>query len=498
MGGINPAKEYIIRAMESKNHVVTSNKMVLAKEVAELLKIAEKENVRLCYEASVAGGIPIIYGLTESLTANKIEELKESIEKAYDDKFDTKDIVEVKKALHDLFLELYHGPTLALKDMALSILPHLLITAARRENINKEVVILTATSGDTGKAALEGFTDTDKTSIIVFFPEDSVSEIQKKQMVTHEGKNTYVVGVKGNFDDAQRGVKEILPDKKFSKLLDEKGYILSSENSINIGRLILQIVYYFYGYLKLCAIDEIKVGEYINVSVPTGNFGNILAAYYAKLMGLPIKKLICASNDNKVLYKFMQTGTYDKLREFVTTISPSMDILVSSNLERFLYSISGENHVKLKEYMKKLDKYGKYIIDFNMKKELNNFYGNFASNEETRKVIKEVYNKSKYLIDTHTSVAYYVNKIYKDETCDNTKSLIISTASPYKFTYSVMNALDKRFKKFNDFSLIKEMNKIVSKDEPVAIKNIENKKVIHKTCINKENMRIELQKILKI
>ncbi|NFF60813.1 threonine synthase [Clostridium botulinum] len=425
-------------------------------------------------------------------------ELKDCIEKAYDDKFDTIDIAEIKKDSNNLFLELYHGPTLAFKDMALSILPYLLTTAAKKENIKKEIVILTATSGDTGKAALEGFTNVDGTKIIVFFPEDGVSEIQKKQMVTHEGNNTYVIGIKGNFDDAQSGVKKIFTDEKFIKHLDSNDYMFSSANSINIGRLIPQVVYYFYGYLKLCKIDEIVLGEEINVTVPTGNFGNILAAYYAKKMGLPIKKLICASNDNKVLYEFIKTGKYDKLREFVTTISPSMDILISSNLERLLYSISGEDTNKIRECMKSLDVNGKYVITDEMKKELNDFYGNFASESETRKSINEVYNNSKYLMDTHTAVAYCVNEKYKKESGDTTKSLIISTASPYKFTYAVMNSLDNRFEQFSDFKLIKEMNKVIGQNEPRAIKNIEKKMIIHKTICNKEEMESEVKKILGI
>ncbi|KEH99339.1 threonine synthase [Clostridium massiliodielmoense] len=426
------------------------------------------------------------------------EELKTCIDRAYDSKFDTENIAEVKKVGEDFFLELYHGPTLAFKDMALSILPHLLTTSAKKQSLNKEIVILTATSGDTGKAALEGFTNVDGIKIIVFFPEEGVSEIQKKQMVTHKGNNTYVVGIEGNFDDAQSGVKKIFRDESFINLLDKNNYVFSSANSINIGRLIPQVVYYFYGYLKMCNMKEVAIGEKINVIVPTGNFGNILAAYYAKNMGLPINKLICASNDNKVLYEFLSTGKYDKLREFVTTISPSMDILISSNLERLLYSISGEETDVVKELMNSLDNNGHYEISDNMKEKLKDFYGNFASEDETRKGIKEVYQSSKYLIDTHTSVAYSVNKKYKEEFNDNTKSLIVSTASPYKFTYAVMNALDNKFKDYDDFKLIKEMNKFVGCEEPKAIKDIEAREVLHKTVCKKDNMKKEIKRILNI
>lgn len=426
------------------------------------------------------------------------EELKTCIDRAYDSKFDTENIAEIKKVGDDFFLELYHGPTLAFKDMALSILPHLLTTSAKKQNLNKEIVILTATSGDTGKAALEGFTNVDGTKIIVFFPEEGVSEIQKKQMVTHKGNNTYVVGIEGNFDDAQSGVKKIFRDENFISLLDKNNYVFSSANSINIGRLIPQVVYYFYGYLKMCNMKEVTLGESINVTVPTGNFGNILAAYYGKTMGLPINKLICASNDNKVLYEFLSTGKYDKLREFITTISPSMDILISSNLERLLYSISGENQDLVKSLMSNLESKGSYEITSDMKERLKDFYGNFASEDETRKGIKEVYESSKYLIDTHTSVAYGVNKKYKQEFNDNKKTLIASTASPYKFTYAVMNALDDKFKDYNDFKLIKEMNKFVGCEEPKAIKDIEKREVLHSAVCNKDNMKEEIKRILNI
>ena len=288
------------------------------------------------------------------------EELKSCINKAYDSKFDTKVIAPLVKADGAYYLELFHGSTIAFKDMALSILPHLLITSAKKNNVKNEIVILTATSGDTGKAALAGFADVKGTKIIVFYPKHGVSPIQEKQMVTQKGDNTYVIGINGNFDDAQTGVKKIFGDKELEKVMNEAGYQFSSANSINIGRLVPQIVYYVYAYARLLADGEVKAGEAINVVVPTGNFGNILAAFYAKNMGLPIHKLICASNENKVLYDFFTTGTYDRNREFVLTTSPSMDILISSNLERLIYRIAGNSAEKNASLMQSLKETGKY------------------------------------------------------------------------------------------------------------------------------------------
>lgn len=438
------------------------------------------------------------YVMSKFFTDFTKEELKQCIDKAYDNKFDTDEIAPLKKVGDVYFLELYHGPTLAFKDMALSILPHLLITSAKKQKLDKEIVILTATSGDTGKAALEGFTDIEGVKIIVFFPQDGVSEIQRMQMVTHKGNNTYVVAIKGNFDDAQSGVKKIFTDNEFSKVLYENNYMFSSANSINIGRLVPQIVYYFKAYLNLYKNGDVNPNEKINVTVPTGNFGNILAAYYAKLMGIPIDKLICASNKNNVLKDFMDEGVYDKNREFFTTISPSMDILISSNLERLLYLLSGENTSKVKELMNDLQNKGIYKIDENMKTILENFYGDFASEEDTKKAIKEVHEECEYLIDTHTGVAYSVYKKYKEKCNDENKVIIASTASPYKFPYSVMNAIDSKYSEFDDFELVKKMSKLIGEDEPKAIKNINKKEVCHKVVCDKSEMKCEIEKILNI
>ena len=317
--------------------------------------------------------------MSRFLTDFSEKELKDCIAAAYDEKFDTKEIAPLKKAGEAYYLELFHGATIAFKDMALSILPHLMTTAAKKNQASGEIVILTATSGDTGKAALAGFADVPGTRIIVFYPKNGVSSIQEKQMVTQKGANTYVVGIHGNFDDAQTGVKKLFGDRELNEELKEAGFRFSSANSINIGRLVPQIVYYVYAYAKLYGAGVLKKGEPMNVVVPTGNFGNILAAYYAKEMGVPIGKLICASNENKVLYDFFRTGSYDRNREFVLTTSPSMDILISSNLERLIYKIAGADDVKDAAFMKELSEKGTYTITPQMKEKLADFYGNYAS-----------------------------------------------------------------------------------------------------------------------
>ena len=388
------------------------------------------------------------------------EELKACIDKAYDEKFDTDVIAPLVKADGAYYLELFHGATIAFKDMALSILPHLLITSAKKNDVHNEIVILTATSGDTGKAALAGFADVKGTRIIVFYPKNGVSPIQEKQMVTQKGDNTYVIGIKGNFDDAQTGVKKIFGDKELEKEMAEAGFQFSSANSINIGRLVPQIVYYVYAYTRLLADGEIKAGDKINAVVPTGNFGNILAAFYAKNMGLPINKLICASNENKVLYDFFTTGEYDRNREFVLTTSPSMDILISSNLERLIYRIAGNSAKKNSELMESLKNTGKYEITPEMKAQLSDFYGNYATEAEDAATIKKLYEDTGYVIDTHTAVAATVYEKYKKETGDDTVTVIASTASPYKFTRSVMDAIDSKYDSMTDFELVDELSKI--------------------------------------
>ena len=412
------------------------------------------------------------------------EELKNCINKAYDSKFDTDEIAPLVEADGAYYLELFHGATIAFKDMALSILPHLLTTAAKKNQVNNEIVILTATSGDTGKAALAGFADVEGTKIVVFYPKDGVSPIQKQQMVTQKGDNTYVVGINGNFDQAQTGVKKMFSDKELAKELDAAGYQFSSANSINIGRFIPQITYYVYAYAKLYANGKIAKDEKINIVVPTGNFGNILSAFYAKNMGLPVTKLICASNENKVLYDFFETGKYDKNREFILTSSPSMDILISSNLERLIYWAAGNDAKKNVEFMTALTKEGVYEITPQMQEKLKDFYGNYASEEETAEAIRTLYEKTGYILDTHTAVAASVYGKYKAETKDEqTVTVIASTASPFKFSRSVMDAIDPKYDAMEEFELIDELSKIGNVKIPNAIEEIRNAPVRHKaTC----------------
>ena len=432
------------------------------------------------------------------LTDFSEEELKDCIRKAYDEKFDTDVIAPLTEAHGSYYLELFHGATIAFKDMALSILPHLLITSARKNQIQNEIVILTATSGDTGKAALAGFAGVKGTKIIVFYPKNGVSPIQERQMITQKGDNTLVVGIHGNFDDAQTGVKKIFSDKELAKEMDEKGYQFSSANSINIGRLVPQICYYVYAYAKLLEEGKLQDGETMNVVVPTGNFGNILAAFYAKNMGLPIGKLICASNDNKVLYDFFSTGVYDRNREFILTTSPSMDILISSNLERLIYRIAGNDAEKNREFMAALSGKGKYEITEEMKDRLKDFYGNYASEKETAEVIKKIYEDCGYVIDTHTAVAAAVYEKYRKDTRDQTKTVIASTASPFKFTRSVMNAIDEKYDAMGDFELVDELSRIANVKVPQAIEEIRTAPVVHDHQCDVDQMQQTVREFLKL
>lgn len=426
------------------------------------------------------------------------EELKTCIERAYDDKFDTEEIAPMVYADGAYYLELFHGSTIAFKDMALSILPHLMITSARKNQVSNDIVILTATSGDTGKAALAGFAGVEGTKIIVFYPKDGVSPIQKQQMVTQAGDNTMVVGIEGNFDQAQTGVKKMFADQKLAEELAEKGYQFSSANSINIGRLVPQIVYYVYAYSRLLANERIEKDEQINVVVPTGNFGNILAAFYAKNMGLPIDKLICASNENKVLYDFFQTGVYDKNRSFVLTNSPSMDILISSNLERLIYRIAGEDAEKNTAFMKQLVAEGKYEITEDMKEKLSDFYGNYTSEQETAKVISDLYESTGYVIDTHTAVASGVYKKYKQDSGDNKATVIASTASPFKFARSVMSAIDMHYDNMDDFDLVDKLSEISKVKVPKAVDEIRKAEIRHKTICKVEEMPQVVKDFLQV
>ena len=426
------------------------------------------------------------------------DELKKCIANAYDSKFDTEVIAPLVQAVGVYYLELFHGNTIAFKDMALSILPHLMTTAAKKNHVDNEIVILTATSGDTGKAAMAGFADVPGTRIIVFYPKDGVSPVQEKQMVTQKGDNTFVVGIKGNFDDAQTGVKKMFNDKALAEKLAEHGYQFSSANSINIGRLVPQVVYYVYAYASLVKNEQIKNGDLINITVPTGNFGNILAAYYAKLIGLPVDKLICASNTNKVLFDFFTTGTYDKKREFTVTNSPSMDILISSNLERLIYRIAGNDAKKNAAMMQALNNKGEYSITEEMKEGLKDFYGNYADEEETAEAIKDLYEKTGYVIDTHTAVASSVYKKYVSDTKDTKPTVIASTASPFKFARSVMNAIDKKYDALGEFELVDELAKISNTEEPNAVKEIRTAPVRHNNVCEVADMEATVKAWLGI
>ena len=417
------------------------------------------------------------------------DELMACIKGAYNtEKFDDEDITKLVEADGAYYLELFHGRTIAFKDMALSILPYLMTTSAKKCGAKEEIVILTATSGDTGKAALAGFADVPGTSIVVFYPKHGVSRVQEKQMVTQKGKNVSVIGIEGNFDDAQSAVKAIFTDKKLAERMKAKGYRFSSANSINIGRLIPQVAYYVYAFSRLYP-------KQINFVVPTGNFGNILAAYYAYKMGVPVNKLICASNKNKVLTDFFETGVYDKNREFYLTSSPSMDILISSNLERLIYEIAGD---KTADFMKDLKEKGKYKLTKEMKEKLGIFKGGYAEDNEMSEAIAELYKKEGYIIDTHTAVATAVYNKYRIETGDDTCTVIASTASPYKFSRAVLNSISPEYDKKDDFELFEDLHKLSGVEIPEAIKDIISAPVLHKTVCAKDGLEAEVVKIYNL
>lgn len=403
--------------------------------------------------------------------------------------------------LHDSLsiLELWHGPTCAFKDMALQILPSFMTKSNALCGDGKEIVILTATSGDTGKAALEGFQDAPGIRVIVFYPEDGVSEMQKYQMITQEGGNVYVAAVKGNFDDAQNGVKKIFGDATFGGILAEKGYELSSANSINWGRLLPQIIYYFHAYFSLVRKGEIQLGDQINIVVPTGNFGNILASYYAMKMGLPVKRIICASNDNKVITDFMHTGTYDSNRNFLTTISPAMDILISSNLERLLFDITGGDCEAVSSYMTALRQEGIYTVDPKTTGTLQNlFWAAYATEEETKETIRHIYNDYSYLVDPHTAVGIHVYERYVENTGDRTKTIAASTASPFKFNKSVVEAIFGRetAESMDEFSLLSLLSQKTGVPVPEPLKGLDRKPVLHRDSCMPEEMESEIKKLL--
>ena len=408
------------------------------------------------------------YVLSKYLSDFTADEVKECAEAAYSlERFRSEAIAPLKKLDDSAYvLELWHGPTCAFKDMALQILPHLMRVSAEKTADGKEIVILVATSGDTGKAALEGFRDAAHTRILVFYPEDGVSPMQKLQMVTQEGENVAVCAIKGNFDDAQTGVKTIFTDAEIADVLAKHNMVFSSANSINWGRLVPQIVYYVSAYCDLLKAGALKNGEPMNVVVPTGNFGNILAAYYAKRMGVPMSKLICASNRNRVLTDLIQNGTYDRNRDFYTTTSPSMDILISSNLERLLYELSGRNDQEIRSLMESLSKNGSYTVSESVKAAIDEcFVGGCCNDEQTAQTIREIFEKHEYLCDTHTAVAVNVYNDYRAKTGDATPTVIASTANPYKFSDSVLSALNINTDGLDEFDKVEKLNE--STNEPV-------------------------------
>lgn len=414
--------------------------------------------------------------------------------------FESDSIAEIAHLFDGTYmLELWHGPTCAFKDMALQILPYFLTTSVKKINLDKKIVILVATSGDTGKAALEGFKDVEGTSILVFYPEDGVSPMQKRQMKTQEGSNVGVCALKGNFDDCQTGVKKIFTDADVKKQLDDNGMMFSSANSINWGRLVPQIVYYISSYAELVKDGEITLGEKVNIVVPTGNFGNILAAYYAKHMGIPVNKLICASNINNVLTDFINTGVYDRNRHFYPTVSPSMDILISSNLERLLYIMTGKNDTLISEWFGKLSAEGKYEVSDDVKAKLSEeFCAGFCDDEQTKATIHEIYEKYSYTCDTHTAVAVKVYEDYKKSTGDATKTIIASTASPYKFSAAVLEAIEGKTSDISEYEKVDRIAELSDIPVPSALADLKNKHERFNDVIDKNDQKAYVLKTLGI
>lgn len=424
------------------------------------------------------------------------EEMKYCTDGAYTDKFEAEEVVPVTKAGNAWFLELYHGRTAAFKDMALSILPYLLTTATKKQKEDKKICILTATSGDTGKAALEGFADVPGTEIIVFFPNQGVSQVQERQMITQEGDNTHVFAIEGNFDDAQTGVKKIFSDPAFAEVLAGYGCRFSSANSINIGRLVPQVAYYVWGYVKLVEDGVIQAGDPVNIVVPTGNFGNILAAYYAGQMGIPVNRFICASNKNRILTDFFNTGVYDTNREFYLTNSPSMDILISSNLERLLYHLAGNDGEEISRLMSQLEQDKRYEVSPKIREGMKIFWGGCATVEETNATIGSMYREHEYLIDTHTAVAYKVYQDYVKETGDETPALIASTASAYKFAESVARSIGLP-ERSTGFEYIDDIAAETGVRVPKALKDLDKKEIRHRGVIEIADMAKAVEESVK-
>lgn len=425
-------------------------------------------------------------------------ELHACIDAAYGDQFDDPAIAPVKKHGEPYYLELFHGPTIAFKDLALQILPHLMTTAAKKNQLTSEVVILTATSGDTGKAAMAGFADVPQTKIIVFYPKDGVSAIQKQQMITQAGANTYVVAINGNFDEAQTKVKELLNDPDLHAQLAANQFQFSSANSINIGRLFPQVAYYVYAYAQLIKQGQIHNGDEVNFSVPTGNFGDILAGYYAKQLGTPIHKLVCASNRNNVLTDFFNTGTYNKNREFFLTSSPSMDILVSSNLERLVFYLTGSDPVATAKLMSDLKSTGHYTLTPTMRAMVKDFWAGFVTENQDQKAIQHVYKAHHYTIDPHTAVATAVATQYREATKDKRPMVIVSTASPYKFPQAVLRAITGHPVDVDGLAAVDKLHDLIQTPIPATVENLRQATVKHDQVTDPATMGTTIKTILKL
>ncbi len=464
--------------------------------VPESIPAVSPDEIKKMSEMDYIGRAENILG--KYLTDFTAEELNKCVKGAYENAFSSRKVapvVTVKDNIH--ILELFKGPTCAFKDLALQILPRLLTVAGGKVAKGTEIVILVATSGDTGKAALEGFRDVENTRILVFYPSDGVSPMQKLQMCTQEGNNVAVSAINGNFDDAQNGVKRIFTDKAIAEKLRENGMAFSSANSINWGRLAPQIVYYFSAYCDLIADGKINCGDKINIVVPTGNFGNILAAYYAREMGLPVAKLICASNRNSVLTDFLTTGTYDRNRKFYTTISPSMDILISSNLERLLYSLAGSE--KVREWMAELSKEGRYTVDGDTLAKIKEiFAAGWCDDDETKAAISELFREEGYLCDTHTGVAVRVYEKYRQETGDITPTVIASTASPFKFSAAVLEAVEGKKSGLDEFDMVERLAEVTGLECPAPLAGLKSKKVRFDSCCEVSGMDNVVLDMLKI
>lgn len=441
----------------------------------EINKIDINELINLNYQQMAT------YIISHIFDDYKIEDIKDCVNKAYDDKFDAKDIVELNKYHDNYVLELYHGPTCAFKDMALTILPHLLTKAYKMQNNHDLIYILTATSGDTGKAALEGFKDVDNTYISVFYPKDNVSNIQRCQMLTTTGSNTNVIQVNGNFDDCQRIVKECF------KQININNVQLSSANSINLGRLIPQVVYYFYAYIKLVNDKVINLNDKVNFVVPCGNFGNILAGYIAKELGCPIEKLVCASNSNDVLFEFINTGIYNRNRPFIKTISPSMDILVSSNVERLLFILSDYDDRLVSQYMHDLNTKGYYQVNEKIFDKIKDTFVAYSVDDmQTKSCIKDVYKQTKHCLDTHSAISYQAQTMFKQANINDYPCISLATASCYKFAKDVYNAISDNYEE-DEFKCMQYLDKLTDEHIPSSLANILNMPIMHKDIIDKED-----------